>query len=268
VFRTFRNCVTAVKAYLDYAEFSRHYVSPWADGEPAPSEHADSARSLLPMEPATMSEPAAKRLLAEYGIASSRDILCRTADEARAAAAELTYPVVLKLSSPAIAHKSEHGLVRVGVGSPAECDEVFADLMQRGGQLVTADEIEGVLVCEQVSGGVEMVVGIFADELFGPTVMVGIGGVAVEVYRDVSFRVPPFDRAEASRMLYELKGSSLLLGHRGQPAVDIEGLLDVIMSVQQLAIDRPELAELDINPLVALPGRVVALDALAVTRSV
>jgi acyl-CoA synthetase (NDP forming) len=95
--------------------------------------------------------------------------------------------------------------------------------------------------------------------------MVGIGGIAIEIYRDVAFRVPPFDRAEARRMVEELTGLPLLTGHRGRPAPDVEGLVDVVMRVQQMALDLPELRELDINPLLVLEDRVVALDALAIT---
>jgi acyl-CoA synthetase (NDP forming) len=128
---------------------------------------------------------------------------------------------------------------------------------------VPGAQFEGVLVCEQVTGGVEAVVGIAADEMFGPVVMAGIGGVGVEVYRDVSFRVPPFSKKEARRMLSELTGSVLLRGYRGAPAVSVEALVDVIMSVQRLA-QQGIVAELDINPLLVTPDRAVALDALAI----
>jgi acyl-CoA synthetase (NDP forming) len=124
---------------------------------------------------------------------------------------------------------------------------------------------EGVLVSEQVEPGVETVVGIAQDDLFGPTVMFGIGGVFLEVLKDVTFRVPPFDRAEARRMVGEVRGLALLEGARGRPKADIRAVVDVIMKVQRLAVDlHDEVAELDINPLVALPHRAVALDALVV----
>jgi len=120
-----------------------------------------------------------------------------------------------------------------------------------------------VLVCEQLAGGVETVVGIATDETFGPTVMFGIGGVSVEVYRDVTFRVPPFDRDEALRMIREVRGLPLLTGAGGRPPVSLDALVDVLMRVQQLAVDLAgQRVELDINPLLALPDRAVALDAL------
>jgi acyl-CoA synthetase (NDP forming) len=132
--------------------------------------------------------------------------------------------------------------------------------------------VDGVLVCEQVQGGVEMVVGVAPDPLFGPVVMCGLGGVFVEVLGDVSFRVPPFGRDEADRMVRELHGFPLLAGARGAKPVDLDALLDVIMNVQRLAMDAagPEepdgIAEIDINPLVVRPRGAVALDALVVRK--
>ena len=130
-----------------------------------------------------------------------------------------------------------------------------------------APGLDGVLVCEQVVGGIETVVGVAHDELFGPVVMFGLGGVFVEVLRDVTFRVPPFSRLEARRMVEEVQGYPLLRGARGRPKADVTALVDVIMKVQRLAVDlHADLAELDINPLAVLPKGAVALDALAVPR--
>src|SRR5262249_6072050 len=124
---------------------------------------------------------------------------------------------------------------------------------------------DGVVVCETVEGGVETAVGVSRDPLFGPVVMVGLGGVFVEVLRDMSFRVPPFDRGEAGRMVRELKGFPLLDGARGQKPADVGALVDVIMNVQRLAMDLAgDVRELDINPLIVRPRGAVALDALVV----
>ena len=277
VFRTFRNCVTAVRAYLDFHAFQAR-IATMADPETAPVpgpgrdllSSAEPGRDAFPspeLAPAqagvaALSELESKRLLARFGIPVTRDILCRSADEVVAAAGQLGVPVVLKASSAAITHKSDLGLVRVGVRSEPEMREAFADFRRTVGRVPGA-QFEGVLVCEQVTGGVEAMVGIAADEMFGPVVMAGIGGVGVEVYRDVSFRVPPFSKTEARRMLSELTGSVLLRGYRGAPAVNVEALVDVIMSVQRLA-QQGIVAELDINPLLVTPDRAVALDALAI----
>ena len=167
----------------------------------------------------------------------------------------------MKASGETLLHKSDRGLVRVGVGSDKDVRQTFASLMG------AAPEADGVLVCEQISGGVETVVGVVQDELFGPAVMFGLGGIAVEVFRDVTFRVPPFGRDEARRMVEEIRAVTLLKGARGRPKASIPAIVDVIMKVQRLAMDLSgEIAELDINPLVALPRRAVALDALVVAR--
>ena len=132
--------------------------------------------------------------------------------------------------------------------------------------------IDGVLVCELVRDGVEMVLGVAQDSLFGPVVMCGLGGVLVEVLEDVSFRVPPFSRDEAARMVGELRGAALLVGVRGAKPADVDALLDAIMNLQRLAMDlagpnQPDgIAEVDINPLVVRPRGAVALDALVVRK--
>ena len=275
LFRTFSNCVGAVRAYVDYWQFIRRYRSPFAARSHTPSKAAARARRILTdVEPGTaLSEHASKTILKLYGIRVSRDELCTTPAQAVRAAKALGYPVVVKISSPDLPHKSDLGLVRMGVDSDravrAAFDELTTTARRAAGR---KGRIEGVLVCEQVSGGVEMVVGVSHDELFGPVVMVGLGGVFVEVLGDVTFRVPPFGRGEATRMLHELAGFAMLQGVRGAKVSDVDALVDVIMNVQQLAMDlaNPEFAEqlgeLDINPLMVRPRGAVALDALVVRK--
>ena len=268
VFRTFGNCVKAVKAYVDYWEFAARYRSPFEDAPTEPLPAATKARRVLAGAPAggALSEHASKQLLKTYGVRSTRDILCESAAEAVRAAKSIGYPVVMKMSSPALTHKSDLGLVRVGVDSAREVRAVYDELMVRarraGGKKAS---IDGVLVCETVTGGVETVVGVSQDPLFGPVVMVGLGGVFVEVLRDVTFRVPPFGPDEARRMVRELQGFPLLEGARGQKPADVEALVGVIMNVQRLAMDLgADVQELDINPLIVRPRGAVALDALVV----
>jgi acyl-CoA synthetase (NDP forming) len=268
VFRSFGNCVKALTAYLGYWSFARSYRSPF-DGAPVePLPAAGRARDLLTRAGSrgTLSEHASKQLLAAYGVPTSRDVLCGNTDDAARAAEEIGLPVVMKVSSPALTHKSDLGLVRVGVSSTDEVRSVYDELTRTALENAAGEEIDGVLVCEMVTGGVETVVGVSRDELFGPVVMVGLGGVFVEVLGDVTFRVPPFGREDAERMLRELRGFPLLAGARGAEPADVEALVDVIMQVQRLALDLAgEISELDVNPLVVLPEGAVALDALVVT---
>ena len=275
LFRTFSNCVGAVRAYVDYWQFIRRYRSPFASTPRTPSNAAARARRILASaEPGeALSERASKAILKLYGIQVSRDELCTTPAEAVRAAKGLAYPVVLKISSPELLHKSDLGLVRVGIDSDRAVRSAFDELTTAGRRAAgRKGRIEGVLVCEQVAGGVEMVVGVSQDELFGPVVMVGLGGVFVEVLGDVTFRVPPFGRDEAKRMLRELAGFAMLGGVRGAKAADVGALVDAIMNVQRLAMDlaSPEFAEqlgeLDVNPLVVRPRGAVALDALVVRK--
>ena len=273
VFRTFGNCVRALRAYVDYWQFVARY-RPQIDElptEPLPAALEAQQRLASAGPGGVLSEHNAKQILRAYGVETTRDTLCTSVDAAVSAADELGYPVVLKVSSPALAHKSDLGLVRVGIASDAEVRKIFDELMEAASRAVGADDaVEGVLVCEQVSDGVELVVGVSRDSLFGPVVMAGIGGVFLEVLGDVTFRVPPFGRDEAERMLRELRGFPLLEGVRGAKPVDIGSVVDVLMNVQRLALDLGDadatvgLAELDINPLVATPRGAIALDALAV----
>jgi len=175
--------------------------------------------------------------------------------------------VVMKISSPDLAHKADLGLVEVDVAGAREVRAAYGRLLERAEAAAPTADLEGVLVSELVTGGTETVLGVADDPLFGPTVMFGLGGVFVEVLGDVTFRVPPFDRAEARRMVTELRGSPLLTGARGRPAADVGALVDVIMRVQRLAVDLAgEVTELDINPLVVRPKGAVAVDALVVCR--
>ena len=260
VFRSARNCLTAVKAWLDYHAFRERYRSPFAKAPLKALPAARNARGALTPGGAA-SERRSKDVLRAYGIPVSRDELVTSAADAASAAKAIGFPVVMKASGATLLHKSDRGLVRVGVSSEKEVRDVYRALTQ------AAPEAEGVLVCEQIDGGVETVVGVVQDELFGPAVMFGLGGIAVEVFRDVTFRVPPFDKGEARRMIEEIRSVSMLMGARGKPKASLSAIVDVIMKVQRLALDLSgDIAELDINPLLAMPDRAVALDALVVAR--
>jgi acyl-CoA synthetase (NDP forming) len=270
VFRTFGNCVKALRAYIDYWQFADRYQSPFDDAPTEVLPEAAEARARLAEvgSGGVLSEHASKQLLAMYGIDSTHDVLCDSAGAATDAATAIGLPVVMKVSSPALTHKSDLGLVEIGVQSTEDVATTYDALVQKTRNAGVDDaSIDGVLVCEMVSGGVETIVGISQDELFGPVVMVGIGGIFLEVLEDVTFRVPPFDRGEAERMVRELKGFPLLEGVRGAAAADLDALLAVIMRVQRLALDlADDLVELDINPLSVMPNGAVALDALVVGR--
>ncbi|MBT2387198.1 acetate--CoA ligase family protein [Streptomyces sp. ISL-11] len=265
-FRTFSNCVSAVRAYLDHHRFTAGYRSPF-DGAPRVlSPSARKAQELLrPGE--QLSEHAAKQLLRAYGIRVPREQLVTSAAAAVRAAALVGYPVVMKASGPQLSHKTELGLVKVGLTSASQVRDAYRELTDIA--RYEGLPLDGVLVCQLVGRGVEMVVGIFPDPLFGPTVTVGLGGTLVEVLRDTAVSVPPFGEDRARTMLTELRGRALLDGVRGAPPADVDALVETVLRVQRMSLELGgELAELDINPLVVLErGQgAVALDALAFCR--
>ncbi|MFJ6697243.1 acetate--CoA ligase family protein [Streptomyces sp. NPDC091272] len=265
-FRTFGNCITAVRAYLEHHRFTAGYRSPFDEAPRTPSPSYRKAQALMrPGE--QLSEHAAKQLLRAYGIRVPREQLVTSAAASVRSAAQVGYPVVMKASGPQLGHKTELGLVKVGLTSASQVRDAYRELTD-----IAAYEgvpLDGILVCQMVARGVEMVVGAGQDALFGPTVTVGLGGVLVEVLGDAAVRVPPFGEGDARAMLGELRGHPLLEGVRGAPPSDVDALVEVILRVQRMALELGDsLSELDINPLMVLPrGQgAVALDALAVCR--
>lgn len=260
---TFRSSGNAVRSLAAWLRWHRHLAASRASSEvPAPALH--SPTQLPDPGSGPMSEARTLDMLDGHGISTPRRVLVDSADEAAAAAAQLGFPVVLKAYGSRLAHKSELGLVRIGIASAEELREAFASMAERA---APPDGIEGFIVGEQVGQGVEVVVGMVRDPEVGPAVMLGIGGVLVEVLDDVTFRVPPFERSDVLDMLAELRGARLLQGARGAPRADVEALVDVVMAVQRLVLDLGDrLAELDINPVIVRPDGhgAVAVDAYAV----
>jgi acyl-CoA synthetase (NDP forming) len=269
-FRTFTNAVMAAQAYFDHHRFVESYQSAFAQPALHPSPAKKKALPLL--APAgirrssgqSLSEQDSKALLEAYGITVPKERIATSPTEAAKAAKKIGYPVVMKIVSADIPHKSDLGLVSVGVRDEDDARRTYKRLMATAKKAAPKAKVDGVLVAQLVQG-VETVVGIARDDLFGPVVMFGLGGVLVEVLHDVTFRVPPFTNRDASAMLDELRGGALLRGVRGQPPADRAALVDVLMKMQRLAVDlSDEVAEVDINPLLAGPDGAVAGDALVV----
>jgi acyl-CoA synthetase (NDP forming) len=193
----------------------------------------------------------AMRLLREFGIPLADTESAATADAAVAAAERIGYPVVVKVDSADIAHKSDVGGVRLGCADAASVRRAFDEMLAEVARRAPAAKVDGVLVQPMVAGGVEMIVGVKSDSVVGPAVVCGFGGVLVEVMRDVAVRVPPIDVREASAMLAELRGAALLRGVRGRPAADVAAVADVLVKIAALAeAHRERLRAVDLNPLV------------------
>ncbi len=191
--------------------------------------------------------------------------LAQSADEAVSAAAALGYPVVLKVESPDLPHKTEAGVIRLNLRDADEVRAGYAAVMANAAKVSPPPRINGVLVQPMVPQGIEMVVGARNDPLFGPLIVVGLGGILVEVLKDTALSPAPVTPSEAEGLLRQLKGVKLLEGFRGMPAVDIQQLAQVISDVSRFAADhRDTVAELDVNPLICAGDRITAVDALIV----
>jgi acyl-CoA synthetase (NDP forming) len=187
--------------------------------------------------------------------------IARDADEAARIAGELGYPLVLKVVSPDVSHKTDIGGVRLGIESEGELRAAYRDILEAVGRADGRARIDGVLVQRMVDKGTETIVGLSREPLFGPLVMFGLGGIFVEALRDIVFRVAPLTALDARDMLASIRGAAVLQGVRGQKAADRAALERTLCLVGQLAEDLPDIDEMDINPLLALPQGVLALDA-------
>ena len=207
----------------------------------------------------TLPEDESKRLLAEYGIPFAPEVVAAGTDAAVAAADEVGYPVVAKLNGEGIAHKTERGLVRLNLADAdavrEAADELFAAARPEDGTVT-------VLVAPFLRATRELIAGIHRDPQFGPTVMVGIGGVLTEALADVAFRLAPFERVDAQDMVDQLRTQALLGEVRGEPAVDRTALEDVLLALATVAVERSDVASADLNPLMIVDGAPIAVDAL------
>jgi acetyl-CoA synthetase (ADP-forming) len=211
----------------------------------------------------TLSEAASKQVLAPYGVPFPDERVVATAEEAVAAADAIGYPVVAKLGGDAIAHKTERGLVRLGLGSAEQVRDAAAALLAAA----TPDDGEvHVLVAPMLRATRELIAGLATDPQFGATVMLGIGGVLAEAVADVSFRLVPIDRVDAGEMIDDLRLQKLLGPFRGEPAVDRDAVADVLVALSDAAAQRSDLVSADLNPLLVVDGRPVAVDALVEVR--
>jgi acetate---CoA ligase (ADP-forming) len=202
----------------------------------------------------TIGDTEAREIQKAYGLRLPKSELARNPDEAVKIAAEIGYPVVLKIASPDILHKTDVGGVRVGLRSATEVRDAYELMTYRAERYLPEARLWGCLVQEMApAGGLEILVGMNRDPQFGPLVTFGLGGIYVETLQDVTFRVAPFSRLEAQAMLSEIRAHSLLDGVRGQPAVDKDAIIDTLLRIGQLVQDFPEIVELDINPLIVYP---------------
>jgi acetyltransferase len=198
----------------------------------------------------TIGDFEARAIMTAYGLKIPQSQVAATADEAVQTAVKIGYPVVLKIASPDILHKTDVGGVKVNLRNATEVRDAFDLMVYRAQRYLPEARILGCLVQEMAPpGGLEVLVGMNRDPQFGPLVTFGLGGIYVEILKDVTFRISPFSPLEAEEMLGEIRASALLEGVRGQPPVDKQAIVDVLLRVSQLVQDFPEIVEMDINPL-------------------
>ena len=196
----------------------------------------------------------AMQIVAAYGIPVPRGSVARGVEDAVRAAQEIGYPVVLKVVSPDILHKSDVGGVRVGLRTAEDVRRAYEEICASVARLAPSARIEGIAVWKMAQPGVETIVGLSVDPTFGHLLLFGLGGIYVEVLKDVSFRVVPITPADATSMMREIRTYPILGGVRGQPPSDLHAIADVLERISQLATDFPEIRELDLNPLIAYPA--------------
>ncbi len=200
-------------------------------------------------------------LLSSFGFPCCEYRVADTPGKVAHAAYEIGFPVALKINSSIISHKSDLGCVKLGISSGEEAKKCYHEIVSAAEKVAKGQDVTEVLVMPMAKPGLETIFGMIRDVQFGPVIMFGIGGIAVEIYQDVVFRLLPLDRGQAERMLEEIKAAPVLKGYRGQPGVDLEALINGILILSHIATERPDIAEIDINPVIAYPDGILAVDA-------
>ena len=270
VYRDALTCLKAVRAAMTYGEFLRKREAAAAHPPTRPPGIDQvRAKSLLDAAGERLTERAAKEILAAYGLTVTRERLAQSAAEAVAMARDIGGPVALKIESPDIPHKTEAGAIRLGIEGDADIRRAHEDVVVAAQRFNPAAKLNGVLIQEMAPTGVEVMLGIASDPTFGAVIVAALGGIHVEVLRDVAYRIPPLAPADAHAMLRELRGHALLEGVRGARARDIDTLVDCIVRLSWLAHDlAAHIAEVDINPLMVLErgAGVRVVDALIIRK--
>ena len=208
-----------------------------------------------------LTEIESKELIKQAGISVSETKLATSGEEASSLSRQLGFPVVLKVASADIVHKSDAGGVKLGLRTSKQVGKAYDDILGAIRQKYPQAAIQGVSVQKMARPGVEVIIGMSKDAQFGPVLMFGLGGILVEVLKDVSFRIVPLARRDAAEMIREIKGYPLLEGYRGQEAVDVSNLEEMLLKVSEFVEKHPEIKELDLNPIFAYGRGAIAVDA-------
>jgi len=213
-----------------------------------------------------LTEIEAKELLKQAGVSVVDTKLATSKEEASSISKELGFPVVLKIVSPDVVHKSDAGGVKLGLKTSRQISKAYDDILKTIRQKYPEARIQGMSVQKMARPGVEVIIGMSQDAQFGPVIMFGLGGILVEILKDVSFRIVPLTQRDTREMIREIKGYPLLEGYRGQEPVDIPNLEKLILTVSNFVEQNPEVEELDLNPIFAYRDGAVAVDARIILK--
>ncbi len=206
-------------------------------------------------------EPEAKMVCMEYGIPVTRFKVALTQDEAAKFADQIGYPIVLKIVSPDIIHKSDIGAVMLNLKNPIDVKEAYNKILNNAKKHKPDAKITGILVQEMAPTSTEVIVGSIKDPQFGPALMFGLGGIFVEILKDVTFRIAPITEADAKEMITEVKGYPILKGYRNQPPADTDAIVKILLNTSRLVMDHMEIKELDLNPILVYEKGAKTVDA-------
>ena len=208
-----------------------------------------------------LTESESKQVLQSLGIATTLGQVATSADDAARIAGTIGFPVVLKISSPDISHKSDVGGVRLNLQTADAVRQAYQDILQSASEKVPEAHLDGVAVQPMARPGVEVIIGMSKDATFGPVLMFGLGGVLVELLKDVAFRIVPLSQRDAEEMLHDIKGFPLLQGYRGTPAVNLHALSRILLTLSDFVANTPAIKEIDLNPVYAYDDGALAVDA-------
>jgi len=211
-------------------------------------------------------ETESRELIKEYNISLPEAMLADSPGKAVEAAGKIGYPVAMKVVSPDIIHKSDAGGIKLGLNNGEEVKSAFDEILKNAGSVTTEDRILGMLISPMVPQGQECIIGMIQDRQFGPVIMFGLGGIFVEVLKDVSFRVAPLAREDIDEMIEEIKGYKILTGIRGDTLKDIDAIKDILFKLSQIAVENPEISEIDLNPVIVHAKGLSVVDSRVILR--
>jgi len=248
------NAARALAKCATYAEWRAHAPGLlWTFDDVHPSDARAICQTASRRGEGWLTAEEARLVLTAYGLPVAAGTTARTADEAAALARVIGFPVAAKLAARTGQHKTDVGAVRLNLTSESQVRRAFNEIMTVAAKLASPDTADGVLIQSMITGGLETIVGVSEDSAFGPLIAFGLGGIYVEVLGDVQFRMAPLTDRDADELLHGIRGVALLQGYRGHPAADLDALREVLLRVSRLAVEVPEIVELDLNPVIALP---------------